>query len=70
MKQPDKGKEATSSLQKPIEPQSKDLQDQMRHKAIEIYQSGKGFQAIFKASGLEQAWLQPLSRNGENWEQW
>ncbi|KAI3355086.1 hypothetical protein L3Q82_017865, partial [Scortum barcoo] len=34
-----------------IMPRSKEIQEQMRKKVIEIYQSGKGYKAISKASG-------------------
>ena len=33
---------------------SKNIQEQMRNKVIEIYQSGKGYKAISKALGLQQ----------------
>ncbi len=32
---------------------SKEIQEQMRKKVIEIYQSGKGYKAISKALGLQ-----------------
>ncbi len=46
---------------------SKEIQEQMRKKVIEIYQSGKGYKAVSKALGLH---YEPLSTNGENMEQW
>ena len=48
-------------------PQSKEIQEQMRNKVIDIYQSGKGYKAICKS--LELQW-ETLSTNGENMEQW
>ena len=32
---------------------SKEIQEQMRNKVIDIYQSGKGYKAISKALGLQ-----------------
>ncbi len=49
---------------------SKEIQEQMRKKVIEIYQSGKGYKAISKALGLQRTQWEPLSTNGENMEQW
>uniref|UniRef100_A0A8C6Q7I4 Transposase n=1 Tax=Nothobranchius furzeri TaxID=105023 RepID=A0A8C6Q7I4_NOTFU len=37
-----------------IMPRSKEIQEQMRTKIIEIYQSGKGYKAISKALGLQR----------------
>ncbi len=34
--------------------QSQEIQEQMRNKVIDIYQSGKGYKAISKALGLQQ----------------
>ncbi len=33
--------------------QSKEIQEQMRNKIVDMYQSGKGYKAIFKALGLQ-----------------
>ncbi len=33
-------------------PRSKEIQEQMRNKIVEMYQSGKGYKAISKALGL------------------
>ncbi len=47
-------------------PRSKEIQEQMRNKIVDMYQSGKGYKAISKALGLEP-WSEPLSTNGETW---
>ncbi len=39
----------------------------MRNKIVDMYQSGKGYNAISKAVGPR---LEPLSTNGESLEQW
>ncbi|KAK1785346.1 hypothetical protein P4O66_018726 [Electrophorus voltai] len=39
---------------------SKEIQEQMRHKLIAIYQSGKGYKAIYKALGLQQTTLRAI----------
>ncbi len=49
---------------------SKEIQEQMRKKVIEIYQSGKGYKAISKALDSSEPQWEPLSTNGENMEQW
>ncbi len=35
-------------------PRSKEIQEQMRNKIVDIYQSGKGYKAISKALGLQR----------------
>ncbi len=35
-------------------PRSKEIQEQMRNKIVNMYQSGKGYKAISKALGLQQ----------------
>ncbi|KAK1790692.1 hypothetical protein P4O66_014541 [Electrophorus voltai] len=47
--------------------QSKEIQEQMRYKVIEIYQSGKGYKAISKALGLQRTTVRTTI--GENMEQ-
>ncbi len=37
-----------------IMPWSKEIQEQMRNKIVEMYQSGKGYKATSKASGLQR----------------
>lgn len=37
-------------------PRSIEIQEQMRNKIVDIYQSGKGYKAISKALGLQQTW--------------
>ncbi len=39
---------------------SKEIQEQMRKKVIEIYQSGKGYKAISKALGLQQTTVRAI----------
>ncbi len=34
-------------------PRSKEIQEQMRNKTVDMYQSGKGYKAISKALGLQ-----------------
>ncbi len=51
-----------------IMPRSKEIQEQMRNKIVDMYQSGKVYKAISKALGLHGQ--EPLSTNGENLEQW
>ncbi len=48
-------------------PRSKEIQEQVRNKIVDMYQSGKGSNAISKAVGPQ---LEPLSTNGEHLEQW
>ncbi len=39
---------------------SKEIQEQMRKKVIEIYQSGKGYKAISKALGLQRTTVRAI----------
>ncbi len=39
---------------------SKEIQEQMRKKVIEIYQSGKGYKAISKPLGLQQTTVRAI----------
>uniref|UniRef100_A0AAY4B9U9 Transposase n=1 Tax=Denticeps clupeoides TaxID=299321 RepID=A0AAY4B9U9_9TELE len=41
-------------------PRSKEIQEQMRTKVIEIYQSGKGYKAISKALGLQRTTVRDI----------
>ncbi|GAA6084325.1 low density lipoprotein receptor adapter protein 1-like isoform X3, partial [Tachysurus ichikawai] len=41
-------------------PRSKAIQEQMRKKVIEIYQSGKGYKAISKAFGLQRTTVRAI----------
>ncbi len=41
---------------------SKEIQEQMRKKVIEIYQSGKGYKAISKALGLQRTTVRAIIR--------
>ncbi|KAG2461297.1 TCB1 transposase, partial [Polypterus senegalus] len=41
-------------------PRSKEIQEQMRTEAIEIYQSGKGYKAISKALGLQRTTVRAI----------
>uniref|UniRef100_A0A673HSL5 Tc1-like transposase DDE domain-containing protein n=1 Tax=Sinocyclocheilus rhinocerous TaxID=307959 RepID=A0A673HSL5_9TELE len=58
-------------------PRSKEIQKQMRKKVIEIYQSGKGYKAIYKALGLQRTtvrtiihkWQKQLN-SGEPSQEW
>ncbi len=43
-----------------IMPWSKEIQEQMRNKIVEIYQSGKGYKAISKALGLQRTTVRPI----------
>lgn len=51
-------------------PVSKEIQEQMRKKVFEIYQSGKGYKAISKALGLQRTTLRESKRPlmKETWE--
>ncbi len=62
---------------------SKEIQEQMRKKVIEIYQSGKGYKAISKALGLQRTTVRAiihnwrkhgtvvnLPRSGQKWPAW
>ncbi len=52
-------------------PQSKEIQEQMRNKIVDMYKSGKGYEAISKALGLQRTPIraiihsEPLSTSGE-----
>ncbi len=51
-------------------PRSKEIQEQMRNKIVDMYQSGKGY-TISKALGHQRTTVkEPLSTNGEHLEQW
>ncbi len=39
-------------------PWSKDIQEQMRNKIVDMYQCGKGYKAISKALGLQRTYGQ------------
>lgn len=41
-------------------PRSKEIQEQMRNKVIDIYQSGKGYKAISKALGLQRTTVRAI----------
>ncbi len=41
---------------------SKEIQEQMRNKIAEMYQSGKGYKAISKALGLQQTMVRTIIR--------
>uniref|UniRef100_A0A803KF20 Transposase Tc1-like domain-containing protein n=1 Tax=Xenopus tropicalis TaxID=8364 RepID=A0A803KF20_XENTR len=41
-------------------PRSKEIEEQMRTKVIEIYQSGKGYKAISKALGLQRTTVRAI----------
>ncbi|KAF7670306.1 hypothetical protein LDENG_00272020 [Lucifuga dentata] len=41
-------------------PQSEEIQEQMRNKVIDIYQSGKGYKAISKALGLQRTTVRAI----------
>uniref|UniRef100_A0A9J7ZRY6 Transposase n=1 Tax=Cyprinus carpio carpio TaxID=630221 RepID=A0A9J7ZRY6_CYPCA len=43
-----------------ILPQSKEIQEQMRNKIVDMYQSGKGYKAISKALGLQQTTVRAI----------
>ncbi|KAI3354587.1 hypothetical protein L3Q82_019092, partial [Scortum barcoo] len=49
-------------------PRSKEIQEQMRKKVIEIYQSGKGYKAISKALGLQRKPQKHLDDPQDFWE--
>ncbi len=51
-------------------PWSKEIQEKMRNKIVDMYQSGKGYKAISKALGLQRTTSELLPTNGENLEQW
>ncbi len=41
-------------------PRSKEIQEQMRNKIVDMYQSGKGYKAIFKALGLQRTTVRAI----------
>ncbi len=41
-------------------PRSKDFQEQMRNKIVDMYQSGKGYKAISKALGLQRTTVRDI----------
>ncbi len=41
-------------------PQSKEIQEQMRNKIVDMYQSGKDYKAISKALGLQQTTVRAI----------
>ncbi len=43
-----------------IMPRSKEIQDQMRNKTVDLYQSGKGYKAISKALGLQRTTVRAI----------
>ncbi len=43
-----------------IMPQSKEIQEQMRNKIVDMYQSGKGYKAISKALGLQRTTVRAI----------
>ncbi len=43
-----------------IMPQSKEVQEQMRNKIVDMYQSGKGYKAISKALGLQPTMVRAI----------
>ncbi|KAI4897281.1 hypothetical protein NFI96_024651 [Prochilodus magdalenae] len=49
---------------------SKEIQEQMRKKVIEIYQSGKGYKASFKVLGLQRTTVRAIIHKWQNVEQW
>ncbi len=43
-----------------IMPRSKEIQEQMRNKTVDMYQSGKGYKAISKALGLQRTTVRAI----------
>ncbi len=43
-----------------IMPRSKEIQEQMRNKIVDMYQSGKGYKAISKALGLQRTTVRAI----------
>ncbi len=41
-------------------PRSKEIQEQMRNKIVDMYQSGKGYKAISKALGLQRTTVRAI----------
>ncbi len=46
-----------------IIPQSKEIQEPMRNKIVDMYQSGKGYKAISKALGLQRTTVRAIIHN-------
>ncbi len=46
-------------------PQSKEIQEQMRNKIVDMYQSGKGYKAFLRLWDSSEPQSEPLSTNGE-----
>ncbi len=52
-----------------IMPRSKEIQEQMRNKIVDMYQSGKGYKAISKALGLQRTTVRTIILQMEKaWE--
>ncbi len=49
---------------------SKEIQEQMRNKRVDMYWSRKGYKAISKAWDSSESRSEPLSTKLENLEQW
>ncbi len=45
-------------------PQSKEIQEQIINKIVDMYQSGKGYKAISKAFGLQLTMVRHIICNG------
>ncbi len=43
-----------------IMPRSKEIQEQMKNKIVDMYQSGKGYKAISKALGLQRTTVRAI----------
>ncbi len=41
-------------------PRSKDIQEQMKNKTVDMYQSGKGYKAISKVVGLQRTTVRAI----------
>ncbi len=46
---------------------SKEIQEQIRNKIVDIYQSGKGYKAFLRRWDSCEPRSDPLSTNGEQW---
>ncbi len=60
-----------------IMPRSKEIQEQMRNRIVDMYQSGKGYKAISKALGLQRTTvraiihkLEKTCNSGEPSQEW
>ncbi len=49
-----------------IMPRSKEIQEQMRNKIVEMYQSGKGYKAISKTLGLQRTMVRAIIHKWRN----